>query len=181
MAVPFVVAMTGSWILLIAVTIAVRQTVRNSQQWIPFLQSSSVSILYGVGWSFGLAMTGVTGTAATVLGVFFIVTGGLLGVYVFLIYCVLSPTVRTVWRGWFCCNVTHQEYMLSSQPTPKQQNTTTSQDKQTATHGTSTQDLVQDVDSKSPVRTKSSSLESLPERPYKASDHGAPRAAETYF
>ena len=154
MAVPFILAMIGSWILLIAVTIAVRQTVKNSQQWIPFLQSSSVSVLYGVGWSLGLAMTGVTGTAATVLGVFFIATGGLLGVYVFLIYCVLSPTVRNVWRGWFCRNVTDQEHI--SQPTPKQQ------DSQTAIL-TSTKELVQGVNSKSPVRTKSSSLESLPE------------------
>lgn len=180
---PFVAAMIGVWVLLIVVAIAVRQTVRNSQQWIPFLQSSSVSVLYGVGWSLGLAMTGVAGTAATVLGVLFIVTGGLLGVYVFLIYGILSPTVRSVWRGWFCRSLKHQEYTLSSQPAAKQQNTTSSQDRQTAKRVafTSTQELVQDVDSKSPVRTKSSSLESLPERPFKASDHSAPGATETYF
>ena len=83
-------------------TIAVRRTLRKSQLWIPFLQFSSISILYGVGWAFGLAMTGITGIGATVLGAFFIATGGLLGVYMFLIYGILSPTVRSVWRGWLC-------------------------------------------------------------------------------
>ena len=116
-AAPFTVAILCGWIFLIAVTIAVRRTLRKSQLWIPFLQSSSISILYGVGWTFGLSMTGLTGIGATVLGAFFIATGGLLGVYMFLIYGILSPTVRSIW--------TRQSYSITQKRHGKSQKPST--------------------------------------------------------
>ena len=123
MVTPFIVAIVSEWIFLLAIAIAVRRTIAKSQQWVHFLQSSSISFLFAIGWALGLAMTGVVGTAATVLGAMFIIIGGLLGIYIFLIYGILSPTARSVWKEWCVCIQwgKYGKYSMSRPTTPAKQ------------------------------------------------------------
>ena len=91
----------------------------KSQARLHFLQSCLVLFLFAVGWALGLAMTGLSGVAADALGICFIVVGGLLGLYVFLIYCVVSPIVRKVWKEWFLAlSHTHYKEYEASYQTP---------------------------------------------------------------
>ena len=127
--VPFVVLTLLNFIQQITIVITMKQKLKNSQARLHFLQSCIVSSLFAVGWIFGLAMTGLSGIAADVLGALFIAIGGLLGLYVFLIYYVISPLVRKVWKEWFM-NVsnTHYKKHESSQTPVKQLVAPTSRD-----------------------------------------------------
>ena len=112
---PFVLLVLLNCVQLLAITITLRKTLMKSQARLHFLQSCLVLFLFAVGWALGLAMTGLSGVAADALGICFIVVGGLLGLYVFLIYCVVSPIVRNIWKEWFVAlSPTHYKKYESS-------------------------------------------------------------------
>ena len=127
--VPFAVLTLLNCIQQLVIAVTLRQKVKNSQAWLHFLQSCLVSLLFAVGWIFGLAMARLSGIAADILDALFIATGGLLGLYVFVLYCVISPIVRKVWKEWFM-NGSHTCYKKheSSQTPVKHLVAPTSQD-----------------------------------------------------
>ena len=53
-----------------------------------------VSILFSVGWTFALAVGEVVPLSAATLQILFCMTGGLLGLYIFVLYCIGVPTIR---------------------------------------------------------------------------------------
>lgn len=60
-------------------------------QWI---QLVVVSMLFSIGWTFALAVGEVVPLSAATLQILFCMTGGLLGLYVFVLYCIGVSTVR---------------------------------------------------------------------------------------
>ena len=99
--------------MLLTVAICLGKKLEKSQARLHFTQSSLLSILFTVGWACGLAMTGLSGIGENVFGALFLLTGAPLGLYVFLIYCLGSPVVRSILRKeCYCClgKNSHKEY-----------------------------------------------------------------------
>ena len=64
------------------------------------LTSMAFNAIFTLGWGVGLAKLQTTGAAAAVLEAIFAATGGLMGLYVVLIYCVAVTNVRNYWKQW---------------------------------------------------------------------------------
>ncbi len=80
--------MVLSWILLAIVLI------KNKAFTIQWVQLSVISSVFSLGWIFGLAVGEVVPISAATLQIIFILTGGLLGLYIFVLYCLGYSPVR---------------------------------------------------------------------------------------
>ena len=91
--IPFTISMLLSWVLLIIVLI------KNKTITIQWIQLLIVSCVFSFGWIFALAVGEVVPISAATLQIIFILTGGLLGLYVFVLYCIgFSPVRRYLCR-----------------------------------------------------------------------------------
>lgn len=97
---PFAVVVLSNGVMLIAFYFLI-PNLSKSQEKIHYIQSCLLSLLFGIGWTFGLAGISLKDIGADIITSIFCITGGLLGVYAFIIFCVLSPVVRSVWKEWF--------------------------------------------------------------------------------
>ena len=94
----------------IIIIILLKQRLLTKSERTPqLLRSILLALLFTLGWAFGLAKSFATDTYAILFECLFLLFGALLGIYIFLIYCVMSNMVRTkVWKKWFekatCCD-----------------------------------------------------------------------------
>ena len=94
----------------IIIIILLKQRLLTKSERTPqLLRCILLALLFTLGWAFGLAKSFATDTYAILFECLFLLFGALLGIYIFLIYCVMSNMVRTkVWKKWFekatCCD-----------------------------------------------------------------------------
>lgn len=96
---PFVIAVLCNIFILAIVYVILKLRKNETETSSHVVYSILLTIMFGIGWMFGLAFTGTTGVAANVTGSLFIITGAPLGLYIFLIYRVNSSTVRGAWKN----------------------------------------------------------------------------------
>ena len=70
-----------------------------------------IVLLFSIGWSFGFAGTLIVDELLQVIfRSLFLVFGGLLGVYILVIYGFLSTIVRSTWASWLTCRKEERQY-----------------------------------------------------------------------
>lgn len=84
--------------MLLTVIIMTGKIINRSQMKLHYVRTTALSLIFGIGWAVGLAKPNAEGIAGVVLDVMFLLTIGLLGVVLFLLSCVASSSVRSVWR-----------------------------------------------------------------------------------
>lgn len=116
--VPFTITMLCNWIMLLTIAIVLRRKLNRSQAWIHYIQSCLLSISFAVGWTFGLILTGLSGGVIDIIGACFILTGAPLGLYIIIIYCLVSPVVRHAWKEWYydLRGIHYKEYDPTNMP-----------------------------------------------------------------
>ena len=104
LAIPFALTVIAIFIMnsiIIIILLKQRLLTKSERTPQPF-RSILLTLLFTLGWAFGLATSFATDTYAIIFECLFLLFGALLGIYIFLIYCVMSNMVRTkVWKQWF--------------------------------------------------------------------------------
>ena len=87
--VPFTISTIVSWVLLALGLLKARDEILH------WVQLMSTSGLFTLGWVFALAVGEVVIVTAAVMELIFAITGGMLGLYMFLLYCIAFSPVRS--------------------------------------------------------------------------------------
>lgn len=95
---PFVASSIASGVLLLGTSILLVCVSLKSILSRDFLANLILYLLFTIGWSAVLSKANASPSAAAALEVFFLLTGGLLGFYTFILYVVASNDVRNIWR-----------------------------------------------------------------------------------
>lgn len=96
--VPFLVCTTATTVILgITFVLLVRVSLQSVFS-VKFLGPLATAVLFTLGSTFTLAKANASASAATGMELLFLLTGGLLGFYVFLFYCIASSDIRKVWK-----------------------------------------------------------------------------------
>ena len=102
--IPFALIVIAIFIMnsVIIIILLKQRLLTKSERKPQLLRSILLVLLFTLGWGFGLAKSFATDTYAIMFECLFLLFGALLGIYIFLIYCVMSNMVRTkVWKQWF--------------------------------------------------------------------------------
>ena len=83
--------------MLLSVIIMTGKIINKSPMKLHYVRTTALSLIFGIGWAVGLARHNTEGIAGVILDVLFLLTIGLLGVVLFLLSCVASSSVRSVW------------------------------------------------------------------------------------
>lgn len=76
---------------------------KNSQVKQQLLVAVTLSILFGLGWGAGLLATDKVHVSALrdIYAFLFVILSSLQGLFIFIMHCLRSSDVRSVWAGWF--------------------------------------------------------------------------------
>lgn len=124
--VPFVLVYIFNWVMFVLIIASlVRATVKSrlseSKDGHHFMTlrqhliiAMTLSVLFGLGWGTGVAASYNTYSTTTkyILSTLFICCTAFDGVFIFIMHCVRSKDIRTLWRGWL--KRTKVEDMMSS-------------------------------------------------------------------
>ena len=79
-----------------------KSTMKQAKQ--QLIVAVTLSILFGLGWGIGLPATQAIPSSLVIRDVFaslFVIFTAFQGLFVFIMHCVRSPDVRSLWAGWF--------------------------------------------------------------------------------
>lgn len=96
--IPFLICTTATAVILgITFILLVRVSVQSVFS-VKFLGPLATTVLFTLGSSFALAKANASASVATGMELLFLLTGGLLGFYLFLFYCIASSDIRRAWK-----------------------------------------------------------------------------------
>ena len=100
--VPFIIITLLSWSMLIYTIIVLLKKKPKLILKVQLISPLITSLLFTFGWIFVLPQVNSSNQTANILEGLFWFTGGVLGFYVFLLYCIASSNVRAIWHQILC-------------------------------------------------------------------------------
>jgi hypothetical protein len=118
---PFALIYILNWIIFVLIFVSLLRKRRNSEVGVKkddmkmkvrrqFIAALTLSVLLGLGWGVGFAITGGISSVplSTTLDVIFILLTGFQGFHIFIMHCIRVEEARKVWKEWVYIATCHK-------------------------------------------------------------------------